>query len=325
MRLRTVSTRAQRRRSSFTLVELLTVLAIITIIIGLSISAVVATINLQHIRNTKFAMQQIHGAVDKQRIAVAESAAKENWNAPAYANALAILRGWSGGDDRRTRVMWVKFRLKQEFPTSYSEALNPYPMPPKPEYVQYLNQYGITGSSASSAAYESSACLYMALTRANNGTNFKADQLGGAVRDFPAPSGTIKVFTDDWTNPLVFARWPYGDPYLQQKTVIPTETSAMSDNDDRDGRLIDSNWQTANPASVSAFQQYAYPLQQNGAPYAYYLIPVIVSAGPDGQLGLSTTADQWGRTGMYSLQQQPPPPPTNPAASDNIYSYNLGK
>ena len=54
----------------------------------------------------------------------------------------------------------------------------------------------------------------MALSLATGGTKFNADQFGLAVREFDAPSGKIKAFADDWSNPLVFARWPTGDPNL---------------------------------------------------------------------------------------------------------------
>lgn len=307
---------APPRRRSYTLVELLLVIAIITVLVGLSASALFQFIAGQHEKNTKFMETQLSGALNKHWTAVAETAQKENWQTPDNATALPTIRAWAGGDDRRARVMYVKFRLKQEFPTTFDEALKPTPLPAKPTYAAYLAKLGITGSSPSTAAYESSACLYMALMVTTSGTKIDPDKLGLAVREFDAPSGKIKAFTDDWNNPLVFARWPWADPNLQ--SLAPVQNSNMLDKDDPDGRLLDANWQrqTSFPGGgLAEFQRYGHPVTNpppKGQPFAYYLIPVIVSAGRDGQLGLS------------NLQTLAVDTTTN-AAADNIYSYNLGR
>jgi len=315
----TCANEAPLRRRSYTLVELLLVIAIITMLIGLSVSALFQFVTGQHEKNTKFMMTQLNGALNKHWTAVAQTAAKENWSTPDNANALPLIKQWAGNDDNRARVMYVKFRLKQEFPTTFDEALNPYPLPPKPTYKAYLAKLGITGSSPATAPYESSVCLYMALTLSTGGTQFKADQLGLAVREFDAPSGKIKGFTDDWNNPLVFARWPWGDPNLQNlaPTVLNTPpagpVSAMLDKDDPDGRLVDANWQANYPQGLAAFQQYAHPVVNPANGFAYYLIPVLVSAGRDNNLGING--------GDFATLKV-----SNPsAAGDNIYSYNLGR
>jgi Tfp pilus assembly protein PilE len=321
------STRANvrgNRRRSFTLVELITVLAIITLIVGLSIGAVMATINLRHWKDTAFTMTELNSAINKHWTAVSQQAATENWNTPDMTTPLpgntlgplATIRQWAANDDRRARVMYVKFRQKQEFPTSFSEALNPYPLPPKKAYVAYLNQLGITGSTSATAPYESAACLYMAMTLSTSGTEFKADQFGNAVHEFPTPNGQqIKAFTDDWNHALMFSRWPTGDPNLPALCPIPSQYPTLisiRDKDDWDGKLIDQNWQSANPTSVTQFQTYGHLITNSQGPLAYYVIPVIVSAGADGNFGIAT--------GDATLTQ------TNAgAAHDNIYSYNLGK
>ncbi len=136
-----------RQRRSFTLIELLTVIAIISVIAGLSIGAVMATIGFQHQKNTKFYMRELNGATKKRWDAVVQSAEKEDMAQTIGASAYATIAAWAGDNGGpRTRVMYVKLRLKQEFPTSFAEALSPTPLPPKPNYVAYLAKYGITPS-----------------------------------------------------------------------------------------------------------------------------------------------------------------------------------
>jgi hypothetical protein len=321
-----------RQRRSFTLVELLTVIAIITLLVGLSIGAVMATIGFQHKKNTRFYMRELDGATKKRWDAVVQSAQKEDMTQTVGASAVSTIVSWAADNGGpRTRVMYVKFRLKQEFPTSFAEALNPYPLPPKPNYVAYLAKYGITAANAPAtpAPYESAACLYMALTQSPTGQTFKADQFGNAVHDVNGPGGLIKAFTDDWNNPLVFCRWATGDPVLD--SLAPAQrtnpTAQVRDLQDPDGQLVNNNWYTNaftnNPNGVQQFETYGHSLTNttstnpnynpSASPsypqYAYYTIPVLVSAGPDGQLGLSN---------LQTLQRDG----TN-ASADNIYSYNL--
>lgn len=300
-----------RRRRGFTLVELLVVIAIISVLVGLSIGAVMATIGYQHQKNTTFMMTQLNGALNKHWTAVSQAATTENWNTPDNAVALAQIRAMAGGDDKRARVMYVKFREKQEFPTTFDEALNPAPLLPKPTYGVYLKKFGITGSSVATLPYESSACLYMAMALATSGTKFNADQFGGAVRELDAPNGKIKYFADDWGKPLVFARWPYLDPNLP--SLCPIQNSVMRDKDDPDGRLIDSTW--SNTAGRAAFEKVGHPVTKGSPPqpYAYYLLPTIVSGGRDNNLGINAI-------------DYPTLYVSNPGlALDNIYSYTLDR
>jgi prepilin-type N-terminal cleavage/methylation domain-containing protein len=308
---------AALRRPAYTLIELLVVLAIIAVLASLTTAAAMMMISSQHERNTKFSMRQIEGERKKHWDAVVQSALKENMDTPDNAAAAATIRQWAGGDEKRARVMYVKFRLKQEFPTSFAEALNPFPMPAKKNYTKYLNSLGITTTTnpltATPAAHESAACLYMALSEGTSGVKTNLDQLNVGVKSFDAPGGqTIKALVDDWGNPLVFARWPTGDANLDALT--PLQKTKTRDLEDPEGLLINSNWwgqasTPQNPSGRVQFETYAHTLTKNNAAHEYYMIPVLVSGGRDGKLGVSLD-------GKLTV--------TNAAdAKDNLYSYNL--
>jgi prepilin-type N-terminal cleavage/methylation domain-containing protein len=327
MRLPPSSTNATlRQRRSFTLVELLIVIGIISVLAGLSIGAVMATIGFQHQKNTKFYMRELKGATKKRWDAVVQSAGNEDMSNTIGSSAYStIASNWAGDNGGPlTRVMYVKFRLKQEFPTSFAEALSPWPLPPNPNYVAYLNNLGITTANTSATApanYESSACLYMALTQGTSGTNFKADQFANAVRDFTGPGNKpVKTFADDWGNPLVFCRWATGDTVLDGLSPLTSTNTAVRDLQDPDGQLLNANWNNPTSTGCQNFQQYGHSVTSAtnpGQPYAYYTIPVLMSYGPDGLPGLAAV------TGPYYLQTLARDG-TN-ASADNIYSYNLDR
>ena len=58
----------------------------------------------------------------------------------------------AGNDPNRARVIWVKLRLKQTFPDTFNEALNPVPMPPLPYYQSVLGAAGLHGRQHHGAA-----------------------------------------------------------------------------------------------------------------------------------------------------------------------------
>jgi hypothetical protein len=62
---------------------------------------------------------------------------------------------------------------------------------------------------------------------------------------------------------------------------------------DPDGKLHDGTWynggyhgMTVDKSWRILFEKSCYPVTRNNALYAYYLVPVLVSAGPNKQLGL---------------------------------------
>src|SRR5262249_22475263 len=113
---------------------------------------------------------------------------------------IALAGGNPGNPDpeseQRARVIWIKLRLKQQFPMNFMEALDPTPnaiapsrgrpyvlLQPAPAFVQALlgkpalpwavgqNPQPLTPVAVDPPrSFESSVCLLLALSRASKGT-----------------------------------------------------------------------------------------------------------------------------------------------------------
>src|SRR5262249_14319221 len=147
--------------------------------------------------NTLVTLNKVQSQLTKQWDIYKDLFWKENpasVNATAWSSVLTL----AGNDPKRARVIWVKLRMKQTFPISFSEALNPAPLSPVPAYQTALNQLGITAANAPNppAAYESAACLLLALQQSPSGGGAKLEDLGvsSSIRPFSAGTGTINAF-----------------------------------------------------------------------------------------------------------------------------------
>ncbi len=150
--------RSARRRRGFTLVELLVVIAIIGVLVSLTGVTVFRLIGTQQANNTKSELSRLEGELQKEYRAAADKFAKEPipttgpLNTVYYGTVLPM----AGNDPNRARVIWVKLRLKQTFPDTFNEALNPVPMPPLPYYQSVLGALGYTvANTTAPQAWES--------------------------------------------------------------------------------------------------------------------------------------------------------------------------
>jgi prepilin-type N-terminal cleavage/methylation domain-containing protein len=295
-----------RRRPGFTLIELLVIIAIIAFLMALTASAVMKYIQVQQTNNAQQTLNQVQAVLNRAWSAEKDKAWKETIPPKVQQYIQANLAGNDLNATNRTRVIYVKLRMRQVFPMNFNEALNPYPLPALPAYVTYLNQLGVTQSTG--APYESSACLYMALQRAASGGGVKTGDVGGggATGSFallPSRTNNIQGFADPWGQPIYFTRVPAGYRQLNPQPYPgppgPGEPG-INDPGDPQGLLNAGGWGTS-PSATTFSQLTLQPLAAQNC--SYKLMPMVASGGPD--KAISDTI--W-----FSA--------TSPVDNDNLYS-----
>jgi hypothetical protein len=241
----------------------------------------------------------------------------------------------AGSDPERARLLWVKLRCVQQFPMSYQELLFPGTVGSQTyigadsTYAKRLAAVGITpltynnqapayppalpvdppprGVITANAQRELATCLYIALTtkshrgRTTQEDTFNADERGTYSL---ANGNSLPMIVDNWGQPLVFFRWPLGDSTFQ--STAPKSAGTLIDPLDPTGRLADTTWSTA-------FYTLAEPaIKHSVRAGPNYLLPVVVSVGMDGDLGITDYYMSPATSGTAAG-----------AANDNIYSYLL--
>jgi hypothetical protein len=293
------------------------VIAIIGVLVALVAAAVSKVIPAQQQRNTERTIQKLNGELQAHWRGVIDDAKYEFAHPnPTIAPAIASVKQLAGYDNERATILWVKLRCVQQFPMSYQEIVIGVPfIGADPTYKATLKAVGITNPPALSynpltidGQKELGACLYIALTaKSHRGKTTQEDSFNSDERG-TAPSG-LPMIVDNWRQPLTFFRWPAGDPTFQS---MKPSSAAFGDPLDPTGRLMDQTWNAANASTVEPAIKHRIR-NLNGAQYSYYLSPVVVSAGQDGDLGI---ADLAGMSGYWMT-------PATAGTNDNIYSYLL--
>jgi prepilin-type N-terminal cleavage/methylation domain-containing protein len=296
---------ARLRRDGFTLIELLTVIAIIAVLMALSASAVIKFIGVQEKSNTQNGLNKLGPIVKSAWVRAYEKAHKN----PLPTNN-ATVNSLSGGDTARARVIWDYLQMRAAFPMSFNEVFNigqPAGAFGDSYYQSQLQRLGIGGSTATTAPYENAACLLMALQRRESGGAVTADDLGSSsTKLFAVGNGNeIAALVDGWGNPLFFIRWPTGFQALNPGGPLVAPAGKGNDPLDPFGYLANQTWANGNKGgNRTTFTALFHPLP-TVADTSFLLQPLIVSAGPDGQLGLDGNGD------VLNAAQ----------ANDNLYSY----
>ena len=139
-------------RQAFTLIELIVVMLIIGILMAMSAAAVGKFITVQQQSNTEMTIRKVYSKLMTQWESVIRSAREENMATTIGSANAAYITTLAGGDGRRARVIYIKARLKQEFPISFGEATSPGaswvtgPLPFKQAYFNKFSGKTITGS-----------------------------------------------------------------------------------------------------------------------------------------------------------------------------------
>ncbi|HEY7331144.1 MAG TPA: prepilin-type N-terminal cleavage/methylation domain-containing protein [Gemmataceae bacterium] len=284
-------------REAFTLMEMMVVITIMAALIALSASAVMKFIAVQQTTNTQSTLDRVQSQLIKAWSKVKDQAIKESIDP-----SVMLLKGTDPNAQERARVLHIKLKLRQAFPMTFNEALNPAPLQPLQGYVSYLTNLGITGSSAATAPIESSACLLMALQRGVSGAGIDPSDLtaGGAAGSLPLPGGSLPYLTDAWARPIFFTRVPAGNLYLNP--VTPTSVANVyttlpwslttglpvtcysqpgsNDPGDPTGLLVSTPWRTVYGPPFFAATSEVVPLLPQGANTSFKLAPMVASGGP---------------------------------------------
>jgi prepilin-type N-terminal cleavage/methylation domain-containing protein len=310
------------QRGGFTLMELMVVVTIMAALVALSVSAVMKFIAVQQTTNTQSTLNRVQSQLIKAWSKVKDDAMKAPMSEPVPGTGIPgipikqwllqlpnpQLAGTDANAAERARVIYVKLKLRQAFPMSFNEALNPFPLPPLQAYVSYLSNLGIASSTALTAPVESSACLLMALQRGVGGAGIDSSALtaGGAAGSLPCPpgspvpTGSLPYLTDAWGRPIFFTRVPAGNLYLNPVTptsvanvytTLPwSSTSGLpvtcfsqqgtNDPGDPTGLLVSTPWRTAYGAQFFSMTAEVVPLLPQAANTSYKLAPMVASGGP---------------------------------------------
>lgn len=259
------------RRGGFTLIELMVVITIIAALMALMAGAVMKVMATSQGNNTQSRLDSVQSQLSRAWSKVKDEAYyKSQMNEivpglgiPVSQWILANLAQIGPTDpnaQERARVIYVKLRLRQAFPMSFNEALNPFPLPPMPGYATYLTSLGIAGSTPATATIESSACLLMALQRGASGAGINPEQIagGGAIGNLNG----ITYLTDAWGRPIFFSRFPAGSQYLNPP-INPATLAANTAN------TITTPWWPLGPATC-----YSQPgTNDPGDPQGYLQTP----------------------------------------------------
>jgi prepilin-type N-terminal cleavage/methylation domain-containing protein len=354
-------------RGAFTLVELMVVIAIIAVVISLGASATMQVITRQKTANTELTIQKVNDALKAHWQALIQKAQTEQIpdNILYGDGTMQGLLVMAGGDPanpdtdsmKRARLIWVKLRLKQQFPMNFMEALNPTPntvkspggkpyvlLPPAPVFVR---QTPPLKASNPPQSFESSVCLLLALSQASRGVvpfdqdRFSSLEIADSQLFDPTLPG-LKLIVDGWGRPLAFYRWPVGGELAASN---PNKATSFGDQLDPNGLLVSPRWNT--PAAYSgrggvwAFEKLCHSLHDaaTGKPASPYTVPVVASAGPSAG---TKPANQpylsvYDLMGLSAPQERPPAVPLpaallpdpmdmvsgKPESLDNIYSFRM--
>jgi prepilin-type N-terminal cleavage/methylation domain-containing protein len=343
---------AQRNsyRLGFTTIELLVVLAIVGLLGAIAASAVFRVRATAEKSATEQTITKLASALDVHWKAVIDAAKKDYDGLPPQIkqNLIALADNLRASGlpqphprrDDRARLLYVKFRLKQEFPTSFAIAADPAPsfLPPtsgaltgKPSYIRE-----VVGKTGVSPAIQSSALLVLALKQGRSGVATTAiDQMVGS--SFLRETQGLTYIIDSWGQPLQFYAFPAYAPgegpsttdldvgpitVPNGQTLVNVLKSVVADPQDPEGLLILDTTSNSRWDRNTDMMRFLHPqfTSVRGSPRQFLLrrmVPVIASAGPDGLLG-GLPNEASAPAAINPWMSLP-----GPGSFDNIYSFRL--
>jgi prepilin-type N-terminal cleavage/methylation domain-containing protein len=285
-------------RAAFTLVELLVVIVIVSVLSGLMLGGMAAARKGVKIDRTRNTIRKIHEIVMPQY----ENYLRRRAPASELAGAVDAL------DLARLKLCWVRRLITSEMPDTWSDVgvNTAFVANNLPVWLQTGPVYAYAAAKSANpnptAANGGAECLYLIASRGSGEPDamerFRTEEVGDVDGD-GAPE-----FLDAWGRPIGFIRW------------APGFTSA------------------AQPHNTATFHDPFDQQRIDGTAFA--LVPLVVSGGPNGILGLAESpAAGWSSfvspapPGLIPIVGRVNPDPgtvTSPGdAADNITNHDLSK
>jgi prepilin-type N-terminal cleavage/methylation domain-containing protein len=277
----------------FTLVELMVVLVIIGLLSSLMLAGLARVRYRAKVDKTKSTIRKIHELIMPQYESYVRRRVPFATTNDARQNAL-------------NRLTAIRQLMAREMPDNWNDVF-PSPSalaaaPTVPSYLKtgpvytYATVKELLSSAPTFSANESAECLY--LTAAHGGTEpyameqFRSDELGDTDGD------SALEFLDGWNRPIIFLRWAPGFTVSSFVQVADAATR----HDPFDPQRVDLS--------------------------GYALVPLIVSAGPDGLTGLQVPANGWLALDLASIVANAshigaPDPGAAGDSQDNITNHDF--
>lgn len=205
-------------RAGFTIVELLVVIAIIGVLMTLTLAGIMRMISVGHTKTTETLLTKCGQTLLQQWSAMIDTARNED---AIPSDAQATLQAINA-DPQAVRDNWTQVRLVQQFPRTFAEAVNPtangVKIAPDPVFLRYLAKkdgsgnpifsggnyvpVDIPATTAIGNTYESSICLYLALSISRRGMVFDT---GNFTEKEVIDVGGLKAIVDAWGEPVKFS------------------------------------------------------------------------------------------------------------------------
>ena len=273
----------KRRRSGLTLVELLVVVMIITLLASVALFAMFAATETAREARTRSMITRISDLI----IPIYESYRTRRVPIQIGLNtspkAAAILR-----------LDALRELMRMELPDRITDVNDPpVKLSTRPALNQAYQRIVTARSTGWGEANQGSECLYMILSRIQDGDTNGLEFLRETEVDDTDGDGMPEIL-DGWGKPIAFLRWAPG--FLAQSALQDGVHANGPDQFDPLGVRADND----NDANV------------NGTPVTFSLYPLVFSAGADREFGIATNS-----SGFRYSQTQPPNNPYSPSSADS--------
>jgi type II secretory pathway pseudopilin PulG len=299
-------TRFTHRRGGFTLLEMVVVLGIIMLLTALTLGAVFRVREQQLEKNTNTHLQKLYIGFMQQWDATRDQVAKE----PIPQPIKDMTRNANGQYDvDRARAIYMKLRLRQEFPHNSGEVMDSFSLTMNGQTASFTPRpylatpfIGVQGIWWTNSDPDNAAMFYLIMTQGKGGATFDVSNVcpTGTVNVALQAGGTksMKCFVDEWGSPIVFRRQVDDDnlpliaEFNQSPFVSPAQMqSGNCDPDDPYGRLrLPKNQWWTEPQIGNGrdlFWNYLSQPNQNKRPFIIDAFdgknrgPTVFSAGKD--------------------------------------------